>query len=261
MYWWHIAAELAANVDVKQFGFITTNSLRQTFNRRVLEPHLSDAKKPLSLAFAIPDHPWVDVNGGAAVRIAMTVGSAGELPGQLWQVTREVQNEDREAREVQLSKRSGKVFADLTVGADVASAESLKANEGISSPGVKLHGAGFIVTPKKAAALGLGEVEGLEHVIRNYHNGRDLTQKPRGVKVIDLFGLDSDEVREHYPAVYQWVRERVKPERDAKAHTKDGAGYAKLWWWFGKPRQELRKMLIGLPCYIAIVVTKKIYFS
>lgn len=81
MYWWHIAAEAVRNGHAQQFGFITTNSLRQTFNRRVLEPHLNDAKKPLSLTFAIPDHPWVDGNDGAAVRIAMTVGRAGEAPG------------------------------------------------------------------------------------------------------------------------------------------------------------------------------------
>ena len=257
MYWWHTAAEKVRHGQAQRFGFITTNSLRQTFNRRVLEPHLGDTKKPLSLAFVVPDHPWVDVNDGAAVRIAMTVGVAGEQAGQLRQVTKEVSSEDREAREVQLSQRGGKVFADLTIGADVASAESLRANEGISSPGVKLHGAGFIVKPEEAAALGVGEEEGLERVIRDYRNGRDLTQKPRGVKVIDLFGLKADEVRERYPTVYQWVRERVKPERDAKAHTKDGAGYAKLWWQFGKPRQEMRKMLAGLPRYIATVETTK----
>ncbi len=44
MYWWHIAAEAVRNGHAQQFGFITTNSLRQTFNRRVLEPHLNDAK-------------------------------------------------------------------------------------------------------------------------------------------------------------------------------------------------------------------------
>lgn len=257
MYWWHIAAETVRHGQAQRFGFITTNSLRQTFNRRVLEPHLGDAKKPLSLAFAVPDHPWVDGNDGAAVRIAMTVGVAGEHLGFLRQVTREVPNEDREAREVQLSQRDGKLFADLGIGADVASADTLQANANISSPGVKLHGAGFIVTPEEAAHLGLEEIERLENVIRDYRNGRDLTQKPRGVKVIDLFGLEADEVRERYPTIYQWVRERVKPERDAKGHTKDGAGYAKLWWQFGKPRQELRKMLAGLPRYIATVETTK----
>ncbi len=253
MYWWHTAAEKVRHGQVQRFGFITTNSLRQTFNRRVLEPHLGDAKKPLSLAFAVPDHPWVDVNDGAAVRIAMTVGVAGEQPGQLRQVTKEVSSEDREAREVQLSQRGGKVFADLTIGADVASAESLQSNEGISSPGVKLHGVGFIVTPEETAALGLGEVEGLERVIRDYRNGRDLTQKPRGVKVIDLFGLGAGEVRERYPTVYQWVRERVKPERDQNKR----ATYRENWWLFGEPRKDWREMSRGLPRYIATVETTK----
>ena len=32
--------------------------------------------------------------------------------------------------------------------------------------------------------------------------------------VIDLFGLTAEEVRARFPAVYQWVYERVKPERD-----------------------------------------------
>lgn len=32
--------------------------------------------------------------------------------------------------------------------------------------------------------------------------------------VIDLFGLDAEQVREQFPAIYQHVLERVKPERD-----------------------------------------------
>ena len=44
------------------------------------------------------------------------------------------------------------------------------------------------------ARIGLGCVQGLEKHIRDYRNGRDLTQSPRGVKVIDLFGLEEQEV-------------------------------------------------------------------
>ena len=40
-------------------------------------------------------------------------------------------------------------------------------------------------------------------IIRDYRNGRDLTGTPRGVKVIDLFGLIAQLVRERFPAVYQ----------------------------------------------------------
>jgi hypothetical protein len=45
------------------------------------------------------------------------------------------------------------IHADLSVGANVAAAQPLRAMR-VSSPGVKLHGAGFIVTPEQAQALG-----------------------------------------------------------------------------------------------------------
>ncbi|MBL0029136.1 MAG: hypothetical protein IPO95_08715 [Rhodanobacteraceae bacterium] len=89
MHWWHHAAELTRRGEVERFGFITTNSIRQTFNRRVLEHHLLDPKHPLSIVFAIPDHPWVDATDGAAVRIAMTVAAVNDVTGRLRDVIRE----------------------------------------------------------------------------------------------------------------------------------------------------------------------------
>ncbi|HSO81176.1 class I SAM-dependent DNA methyltransferase [Thiocapsa sp.] len=255
MYWWEQAAELARTGKLRRFGLITTNSLRQTFNRRVLERHLG-AADPLSLVFAVPDHPWVDATDGAQVRIGMTVGQAGTLTGQLDRVVSERSGQG-EGLAVDVERIEGRIHADLRIGANVSAAVPLRADQGVSSPGVKLHGSGFIVTPDQAAALGLGRIPGLERHIRTYLNGRDLTQSPRGVMVIDLFGLTADEVRTRYPEVYQWVLERVKPERDAKGHTKDGKGYAMLWWLHGKPRQELRRYLKNLPRYIATVETAK----
>lgn len=249
MFWWHHAADLTRRGQAKRFGFITTNSLKQTFNRRVLEHHLA-GKPPLSLAWAIPDHPWVDAANSAAVRIAMTVGQPGDSPGRLQTVSAEG-GHDNDAVHIELTEKSGRIHADLTIGADVVGAKALQANQGISSPGFKLHGAGFIVTPDEVAKLQPCDR------IRPYRNGRDLTDKPRGVSVIDLYGLSAEEVRNRYPAVYQWVLERVKPERDAKAHSNDGAAYARLWWLHGKPRTELRKALAGLPRFIATVETAK----
>jgi hypothetical protein len=256
MYWWNHAATLAQQRAVRRFGFITTNSIRQTFNRRVLESSLSDTKQPLSLVYAVPDHPWVDSVDGAAVRIAMTVGAAGQNAGQLFVVEKELRSEQDEIA-VTLRQRTGAIHADLTVGANVAAARALRANGGMSSPGLKLHGAGFIVTREQATELGLDSVVGLERYIRPYRNGRDLADKPRNACVIDLFGLQADEVRARFPAVYQRLLERVKPGRDAGAYTKDGAGYARLWWLHGKPRHELRKSLIGLKRYIATPETAK----
>ena len=42
---------------LRRFGLVTTNSLSQVFQRRVIERHL-DAKNPVSIMMAIPDHPW-----------------------------------------------------------------------------------------------------------------------------------------------------------------------------------------------------------
>ncbi|UYZ61055.1 class I SAM-dependent DNA methyltransferase [Hymenobacter latericus] len=260
MYWWHKAGQVTAQGPTERFGFITTNSLKQTFNRRVLQPFLDGDNAPLMLDFAIPDHPWIDSGDGAAVRIAMTVAEPranGQATGQLLMVKSEAVAEGDEAADVSFSQQEGKILADLSIGAELDSAKPLKANESIASPGVKLHGAGFIVSPETAASLGLGVIEGLEKHIRPYRNGRDLTAKPRESMVIDLFGLDDKEVLVRFPNVYQHVVEQVKPERDAKGSSKDGAAYARLWWLFGKPRSEMRKALRGLNRYIATVETAK----
>lgn len=251
MHWWHIAAETVRAGQAKRFGFITTNSIKQTFNRRVVQAQL-EAKNPLSLAFAIPDHPWVDSSDGAAVRIAMTVGSAGEQEGRLLLVRDETSG-DKDDIEIRLQEQQGRLFADLKAGANVPSANSLVALQNISSRGVQIIGAGFIVTPEEAAQLGLDSVNGLEKHIRPYRNGRDLAQSPRGVMVIDLFGLAVNEVRDRFPDVYQWVLERVKPERDQN----NRAGYRDNWWIFGEARRDWRAMSIGLPRYIATVETAK----
>ena len=94
---------------------------------------------------------------------------------------------------------------------------------------------------------------GLEKHIREYRNGRDLTASPRGVMVIDLFGLTEADVRNRFPAVYQHVLDRVKPERDQN----NREGYKRNWWVHGEPRQMLRPVLKGLPRYIATVETTK----
>ncbi len=259
MYWWNHAAELVRAGRVRRFGFVTTNSLRQKFNRRTLEWHLigtnakgQPSRPPLALGFAIPDHPWVDASDGAAVRIAMTVGIPGPNEGTLATVDRETAD-NSDHYDVHLQSRSGILNADLTLGADVASAVPLKANQNLSCRGVQLMGSGFIVTPDEAQALGGGRIPGLENHIRPYRNGKDITGTQRGVMVIDLYGLSIDEVRDRFPEVYQWVYERVKPERDQNKRK----SYREKWWIFGEPRSAFRPALQGLSRYIATVETSK----
>jgi hypothetical protein len=259
-FWWKAAQALRAGRPVKgragepvtrRFGFISSNSIRQVFCRRVVAEAI-DGKAPVHLVFAIPDHPWADGQGAAAVRIAMTVAELGTGPGTL--ATVEAEGPGAEGvPEVRLATRRGRINADLTIGADVKAAKPLRANEGLSSPGFKLHGSGFIVTPATAQTLGLGKVPGLDRHIRPYLNGRDLTQRTRGAMVIDLFGLTEEDVRRRFPAVYQHLMLRVKPERQENPR----ASYRETWWVFGEPRVELRRSLTGLHRYIATVETAK----
>lgn len=252
MYWWHHAAQLLQEGKIRRFGFITTNSITQTRNRQVLQAHLKDGKGGISLHFAIPDHPWVDSANGADVRIAMTVATSGVKEGALAEVVTETRG-DGDSVDVELSMSSGLIHADLKVGANVIAAVPLRANDLLCSPGVKLHGAGFIVTRAQAKGLGLGRIAGLDEYIRPYRNGRDLTAKSRDAMVIDLHGLDVDEVRRRFPEVFQWVYERVKPERD---HNNERYR-RENWWLFGRKNTELRAALRGLPRYISTVETSK----
>jgi hypothetical protein len=248
MFWWEKAALATRAGHTRRFGLITTNSLRQTFNRKVLEPHLSDQKSPLSLAFAIPDHPWVDEGGDAAVRIAMTVGTPGTVPGRLLTVTDEAKGEtESEGRPVTLIAEKGMIFANLRIGADVAGAKALRANGELAHMGVKLHGMGFIVTRREALALGWGVTPGLDRHIRPFLNGRDLAQTSRSLMAIDFFGLTRDEAAKKFPAAFQRVLDTVKPERDQN----NRATYRTNWWVFGEPRGELRPALAGLSRFIA----------
>ena len=66
---------------------------------------------------------------------------------------------------IEFREMDGVINSDLSIGADVTTAASLLANQGICSPGVKLHGEGFIVT-KRGIPSRTGKTKGLEKHIR-----------------------------------------------------------------------------------------------
>lgn len=255
LYWWHRAANLVREGKVRRFGLITTNSITQVKARKVLQLHMN-AEPPLTLAFAVPDHPWVDDRDGAQVRIAMTVGTLNNGPGVLLTEIHKKTDETHRTEQqyvVYFDRKIGNINSNLTIGVDVSVAKPLQANEGLSSRGVMLSGKGFIVTPEQAKSLGLGTIPGLEKHIRPYRNGRDLTGISRNVMVIDLYGLTSEEVKRRYPAVYQWIVEKVKPARD----TNNRATRRENWWIFAEPAPSFRESVSGLSRYIATPETAR----
>ncbi len=252
MHWWDKAASATLHEGTRQFGLITTNSLPQKFNRRVLEKHMC-GKQKVSLAFAIPNHPWVDEKDGASVRISMTVARKGEGTGVLLNVI-----DEREAPDlIHFRSRVGTIHSDLTIGAAVVETHPLEANDRIASNGCALNGAGFILDLQTAETLAAG-TDAEDLVIKPYRNGRDLMASPRMAFVIDLFGHKESEVQQRWPAIYQHVALNVKPARMARSdRTVDAAQYAAQWWLFQKPRPGLRQALRGLERYIATVETTK----
>ena len=64
--------------------------------------------------------------------------------------------------------------------------------------------------------------------------------------VIDLYPLQESEVRTRFPNIYQWVLERVKPERDANREP----SRRDRWWWFGRTHEEYRSFTAGLNRYL-----------
>lgn len=247
MYWWAKAADAIGADNARQFGLITTNSLRQTFSRKVVDASF-ERNPGLGIRFVVPDHPWVDSADGAAVRVTLTTVGNETDEGQIARVVREqVQGDDEVA--VELAMEKGLITANLTIGVDPAKAKELRANRGIACVGYQLTGQGFIVEPSQAMLLD----DSGSSIIRPLMTGRDLTQSPRGLYAIDLFGLSAEQVRSKYPSLYQWILERVKPERDQN----NRLSLRERWWIFGEARSTFRPALQNIDSAIATTLTAK----
>jgi hypothetical protein len=244
MFWWRCAADLVRNGKARRFGLITTNSLPQVFNRKVVASALG-AKKPLSIVFAIPDHPWYLGGDMSAVRIAMTVGIAGKRDGQLFRVVDPRRDATRGGDEL-LPPLCGLISANLTVGADTDAARSLLANEGVCRQGVKLGAPGFIVSSEQArhlaSDLGPDEAQRIYPYLRN----KDVTGRSRDSFVIDLYGLSERESANFYPRVYQFLLDHVRSSRQQSRRR----SYREKWWIFVEPRPALRRAIGNLHRYI-----------
>lgn len=250
MYWWNKAAKLLVDSQAERFGFITTNSIIQSFNRKMLQDYL-DLQNPISIVYAIPDHPWVDSTDGAAVRIAMTVASKKRKQlGTLDLVINEAEVIDSIV-EVTLREKIGLIHSNLKVGVNLAEVIPLKSNQGVSARGIIPHGEGFIVDEETKSKL---EAESdKKSIIKPYRNGKDINQTSRGIYVIDTFGFNESRLRNDYPQIYQWLLERVKPERD---ENKD-KGRKENWWLHARSNEKLRGAISNLTRYIVTVQTSK----
>ncbi|HWB02741.1 MAG TPA: DNA methyltransferase [Verrucomicrobiales bacterium] len=242
MYWWHRAASLLCQRKVSRFGLITTNSITQIFNRSITQQALDAGGH---IRFAVGDHPWVDSADGAQVRVAMSVLDLLDEVGELGIVTEapdDSAGEDGSVR-VSLEFSRGTILSDMTIGVDTASLKALRANFGIACPGVQLSGQGFIVPSDQVDQF--CEATKLK-MLRRYITGKDVMQGMREQYVLDTYGTTKEQLFGAYPDAYQWVLDRVKPERDHNPREK----YRRAWWIHAEPRGKFRSALHGLRRFV-----------
>lgn len=180
MYWWHKAAIEVAEGRTIRAGLITTNAITHATNRAIVA---AAAERGARVAWAIADHYWNDNIDDARVRVAMTVIAREPAEATLVEV-------DGDANVV-ATRRGPRLNFDLSIHADVADAarRPLLANRGISSLGFLLAGAGFqleeAADPRHSALI---------HPLRR---GKDITDHPRPIWVIDFGLLSEAEAKEH----------------------------------------------------------------
>jgi len=208
----------------------------------------------LRIAWAIANHPWVDADAGAAVRVAMTVGHADFQSAALGQLLAvEIEGDTvRDTPQIKYGQQQGDINADLTIGAKVTKAIPLISNLGICCEGMKLHGEGFILE-KTSGELLRKEIPAAKALIKEFRNGRDIVGVSRDCYVIDLFGLSETELRSQHPRICQHLLENVKPEREFN----NRKTYRKNWWLFGECRAKFRPLLASIKRMIVTVKTAK----
>ena len=116
--------------------------------------------------------------------------------------------------------------------------QPLRANDRLACPGVQLSGQGFVLDVAQAESFSTRTRKiWYGHISRG-----DLTQERREQYVIDTFGLDESLLRDRHPDAYQWLFDRVRPERMQNPLRK----HAREWWLPSEPCARFREALRGL---------------
>jgi hypothetical protein len=254
VYWWDRAADILTRKKtlLRRFGLVTTNSITQVLQRRVVERHLG-AKLPISIVYAVPAHPWTKATkDAAAVRIAMTVAQQGRLDGTRVAVRSE-SGLHTDTPELEFDISRGRINADLSIGSDVTTTSALQANQGLCTTGVIFLGDGFLLSPAEVDLLRTQDGPAASGVIRKYLSGRDFNGRTRGLSIIDLDGFEEAEARRAVPQIYQRLLETVKADRqqNREPYRRD------FWWLFARKNTDLRAMIDGMDRFVVTTLTSK----
>lgn len=144
---------------------------------------------------------------------------------------------------------TSKINANLTSELNLAEAVKLSENRALCFMGITKVGA-FELTPDVAQAMLAAPLNpnGCPNsdVVRPWVNAMDLTQRPRGMFIID-FGVTMPETEAAlYELPFEYLRQNVYAERNKN----NREGYRTKWWLHGEPRPDMRAALTGLRRFI-----------
>ena len=225
-YWFEKARAQIENGSTRRAGLLATQAIRFQNNRRVL----ARIKESGDIFTAISDRDWI--LDGANVHISIVGFDNGD------ETTRALDGRPVES-----------IYSNLTSNGDITQARPLAENSGICFAGEKKHGPFEIDHATADGILRQPNPHGKPNsdVVKPWLIGRDINQRSSNRWIID-FGVDMpEEEAALYEAPFEYVRFRVKPERD---NHRD-ARLRQNWWLHGRPRTEMRQALNGLLRYIA----------
>jgi hypothetical protein len=242
MFWWFRAAEEVAEGRTSRAGVITTNSITQAQQRPIIE---YAENRGARVIWAAADHPWVEDSGTANVRVSITVLSRETGPATSVSV-------DAQGN-VESERRVARLNVDLSAHADVAAAAAvpLLASKSLASQGFILVGDGFVLSSDEGHRL-IDLEQKHADVLRPYFGGKELSGRSKDEYIID-FAFRTEAEARSYPVLYDIIRSRVKPARDAN----NDRSTREKWWRFGRNREEFRPALTSLRRYIGTVETAK----
>jgi len=236
-FWFERARAQIQAGEAKRAGLLATNSIRMVGNRPVLERILESG----GIFMAWSDRPWI--LDGAAVRVSI------------------VGFDDGSQKERMLDGQSVVIIhADLTAGADVASAQALAENADLCFLGV-MKGGPFDLTEEQANAMLSAPLNPNgrpnSDVVKRRLIGRDVVQRNQNGWLVD-FGEMSESEATLYELPFEYVRREVKPLRDKNRDRLMNQN----WWLHGRSRPALRHALEGLQrCIVTSEVAKHRIFA
>jgi len=226
-YWFEKARALISADSAQRAGLLATNSIRGGSNRAVLDR----IKQTGDIFMAWSDRPWI--LDGAAVRVSM------------------VGFDDGAQTERMLDGQSvPTINSDLTASVDITQAEPLEENAELSFIGTQKSGPFEIDGSLAQTMLSLkGNPNGRPNsdVVKPWVNGSDITDRSRGIWIIDFGSKTSLEDAALYEQPFEYVRHHVKPIRDIVRRK----SHRDRWWLFGDTRPGMRDAISALNRYIA----------